>query len=134
MARILADFAGVVDLLVYFWPVSVLVTGVALVALGMNFPTRAAGSFALFFVFFLFPPLCVLWGALSPHDDPFSSPRIWPLVILGVLLVVQMTVTINVIRRAKERRFLGTALGAAAGWLGIVSALIAAQGLTGDSL
>ena len=134
IARALADSVNVIGLLGHFWPVSVLVAGVGIAALGMNSPKILTGSFSWFFVPFVFPPLYVLWGAIVPHDDPFVRPPRWPVLTLVAFLFLQLAVTVAMTRRAKERRWLGVALGIAAGWLGAASALVAAQSLTGDSL
>src|SRR5688500_16960326 len=120
-------FTETFGVLLYFWPLSVLLLLHAAFAILW---TRPSTSLLALFVPFIWPVLILLVAASFWHAGPRSGSPDLPIAGVGILFLIQMVLSAGITYELRGRRWASTAVCLVAGWFGIVSWFIAGMALT----
>ena len=118
------------EMIVFLWPVSLLlVVHIGLAAAFARSRNVRIPSPALA-VPFIWPVLILMIGGSGwQMASRIEASRI-PIAAIEIIAVVQFLLSVGIIYQLKGQRWLATAVCMVAGWLGIISSLIAGMAVT----
>ena len=126
------------SVLLYFWPVTVVLVAGVVATLALKFPLLRSQFCSRYLL--IFSPLAVtlltlLWGALMHHPSTSQTPApSWPSYVVLALLTVQILISIWVVWLMKGYRWFSAFTVMLEQWFGLACAFVAGMSVTGDWL
>ena len=120
-------FGYAFQIILYFWPVSLLLGLHAVVA---TLFTRPSTSMLALIVPFIWPVLILLVGASFWHAGPRWAAPDLPIAGVAILFLIQLILSAGIIYELRGRRWSATAVCLVAAWLGLISWFLAGMALT----
>lgn len=124
-------FGGLIEGLMFFWPVSLLLGLHALAATARSsWAVRDPGTIFALLVPFVWPALILLTGAAWRHAGPRHNAAMVPIIVVGILFVIQVVLSAGIVYTRRRERWAALATSLLAGWFGVLSLFIARMALT----
>jgi hypothetical protein len=124
-------FGGLLEGLMFFWPVSLLL-GLHALAASASWAWSVPNyrRFLVLLTPFVWPVLILLVGAAWRHLGPRHYAAMVPIVSVEVLFAIQVILSVGLVYALKGGRWAAAATSLLAGWCGVLSLLIAKMALT----
>jgi hypothetical protein len=119
----------------YFWQVSLVVGGIALITIAVGWRgllRLSLRSWCILASAYLVPFLILFWGALMRYEGIKGDAPIWRVYIVGALLLLFLFVSLLSICRFAGSRLVAVGILLPSAWLSLCAAFIAGMSLTND--